>query len=327
MSLPVEPRFSIVVPAYNEAAYLGHALQALLQQDLAEPYEIIVVDNDSMDRTGEIAASYGVTVVTEPVRGICQARQRGTSEARGEIVVSTDADTVPPRDWLTRIDRQFRSSDRIVAVAGPCQYENPSWWARLYPKLLFGAVERVFAWTGHVFYISATNTAFRRSAFPGYDSTLTQGGDELDLLRRLRRRGRVVWDSSNIVTTSPRRLQQGLLYTFFISFLTFYLLAYLLNRVSSRQILGMAPVFRQERRTQQRQRGGRDSSSPGHARPVPSSRTSRTTDAGLRRVLWPEKLSWRVVLACALFVPIWAGLASYGLSAEVDIVVRLWTHL
>ncbi len=326
MSSPVEPRFSIVVPAYNEAAYLGHALQALLQQDLAEPYEIIVVDNDSMDRTGEIAASYGVTVVTEPARGICQARQRGTIEARGEIVVSTDADTIPPRDWLTRIDRQFRCSDRIVAVAGPCQYENPSWWVRLYPKLLFGAVERVFAWTGHVFYISATNTAFRRSAFPGYDSTLTQGGDELDLLRRLRRRGQVVWDSSNIVTTSPRRLQQGLLYTFFISFLTFYLLAYLLNRVSSRQILGMAPVFRQERRTQQRQRDGRDSSSPGHASPVTRSRTLRSTGAAVLRVLWPEQLTWRAVLALALFVPIWAGLASYGLSAGVDNLVRFWTH-
>ena len=64
---------------------------------------------------------------------------------------------------------------RIVAVAGPCQYENPSWWARLYPKLLFGAVDRVFAWTGRVFYISATNTAFRRSAFPGYDSTTDPG--------------------------------------------------------------------------------------------------------------------------------------------------------
>src|SRR4051794_27972494 len=100
MKPPEEPRFSIVVPAYNEVAYLGLALQALLQQDFAEPYEIIVVDNDSTDRTGEIAASYGVTVVRETARGVCQARQRGTIEARGEIVVSTDADTVPPRDWL-----------------------------------------------------------------------------------------------------------------------------------------------------------------------------------------------------------------------------------
>ena len=140
MNSPEEPRFSIVVPAYNEAACLGPALQALQLQDFREPYEIIVVDNDSTDRTGEIAASYGVTVVRETARGVCQARQRGTIEARGEIVVSTDADTVQPRDWLTRIDRQFRRSDQIVAVAGPCHYENPSWWARLYPKLLLSLI-------------------------------------------------------------------------------------------------------------------------------------------------------------------------------------------
>ncbi len=325
MNSPEKPRFSIVVPAYNEACYLGPALQAMQQQDFRGLYEIVVVDNGSTDRTGEVAESYGVRVVREPARGVCQARQRGTVEARGEIVVSTDADTVQPRDWLTRIDRQFRRSDRIVAVAGPCEYENPSWWARLYPKLLFGAVDRVFASTGRVFYLSATNIAFRRSAFPGYDSTMTQGGDELDLLRRLRRRGRVVWDSSNIVTTSARRLQKGLLYTFFVSFLTFYLLAYLLNRVCSRQILGIAPVFRQERRARQRRRGGRGSSSLAQVGLRPRRRALPTTSVAALRVRWPDRLRWRAVLALALFVPIGAGFVRYALSAEIENLIRFWT--
>jgi glycosyltransferase involved in cell wall biosynthesis len=325
MNSPEKPRFSVVIPAYNEACYLGPALHALQQQDFRGPFEIIVVDNDSTDGTGEMAASYGVTVVRETARGVCQARQRGTIEARGEIVVSTDADTVQPRDWLTRIDRQFRCSDRIVAVAGPCQYDNPSWWTRLYPRLLFGAVDRVFALTGRVFYFSATNTAFRRSAFPGYDSTMTQGGDELDLLRRLRRRGRVVWDSSNVVTTSARRLQKGLLYTFFVSFLTFYILTYLLNRVSSKQILGMAPVFRQERRPPHRRGGGRDSGSPAQAGLRQRRRALSSTSATVLRARWPDRLSWRAVLALALFVPIWAGLARYALSEEIEHLMRFWT--
>jgi glycosyltransferase involved in cell wall biosynthesis len=324
MTLPKRPRFSIVVPAYNEASYLGPTLQALQQQDFRGPYEIIVVDNDSTDGTGEIAASYGVTVVPETARGVCQARQRGTIEARGEIVVSTDADTVQPRDWLTRIDSQFRRSDRIAAVAGPCQYENPSWWARLYPKLLFGAVDRAFALTGRVFYVSATNTAFRRSAFSGYDSTLTQGGDELDLLRRLRHRGRVVWDSSNVVTTSTRRLQKGLLYNFFVTFLTFYLLAYLLNRVYSRQILGMAPVFRQERRPPRRQGASRGSGSPAQARLRPRRHVRSISSAAMLRVLSADRLNWRSILWLALFVPTWAGVVSYTLSEEIEILMRFW---
>jgi glycosyltransferase involved in cell wall biosynthesis len=92
-------RFSVVVPAYNEAAYLAGTLKALQRQDYGAPYEIIVVDNASTDGTAEIATGHGVRVVCEPEPGICQARQRGLVEARGQIVVSTDADTIQPPGW------------------------------------------------------------------------------------------------------------------------------------------------------------------------------------------------------------------------------------
>jgi glycosyltransferase involved in cell wall biosynthesis len=240
-------RFSVVVPAYNEAAYLGRALDSLQRQDYDGEYEIIVVDNNSTDDTAAIAARPGVRVVSEPQQGVCAARQRGADCARGEIIISTDADTTQPRHWLRTIDARFAASNQIVAVAGPCRYQNPSWWAKAYPTLLFGLVTVIYVLTGFVFYVSATNIAVRRSAFPGYDLKLTQGGDELDLLRRLRRRGSISWEQQNVVTTSARRLQRGLLYNFFMTFLVYYLLAYWLNRLSQRQTFGMAPAFRQER--------------------------------------------------------------------------------
>jgi glycosyltransferase involved in cell wall biosynthesis len=241
-------RFSIVVPAYNEAAYLGRALDSLLHQDYNGRYEVIVVDNNSTDGTAAVAAQYGVSVVKEPQQGVCAARQRGVDCATGEIIISTDADTTQPRDWLRTIDARFAESERVVAVAGPCRYQDPSWWAKAFPILLFGLVAKVYALTGFVFYVSATNIAVRRTAFPGYDLKLTQGGDELDLVRRLRRRGHVSWERQNVVTTSARRLQRGLLYNIFVSFLVYYLLAYWFNRLSQRQAFGMAPAFRQERR-------------------------------------------------------------------------------
>lgn len=240
-------RFSVIVPAYNEAAYIGRALHALRNQDYDGKYEIIVVDNNSTDDTAAVAAGFGARVVSEPQQGVCAARQRGVDCARGEIIVSTDADTTQPPDWLRTIDAGFATSDQVIAVAGPCRYQNPSWWAKAYPALLFGLVAVVYAVTGFVFYVSATNIAVRRSAFPGYDLRLTQGGDELDLLRRLRRRGFVSWERHNVVTTSARRLERGLLYNIFVSFLVYYLLAYWLNRLSQRQTFGMAPAFRQER--------------------------------------------------------------------------------
>jgi glycosyltransferase involved in cell wall biosynthesis len=242
-------RFSVIVPAYNEAAYLGQALDSLLHQDYDGTYEVIVVDNNSRDDTAAIAARYGVRVVQEPEQGVCAARQRGADCARGEIIISTDADTTQPRNWLRTIDARFAESAEVVAVAGPCRYMNPSWWAKAYPTLLFGLVAAIYALTGFVFYVSATNFAIRRTAFPGYDLKLTQGGDELDLLRRLRRRGEVTWERQNVVTTSARRLQRGLLYNFFVTFLVYYVLAYWLNRLSQRQTFGMAPAFRQEPRS------------------------------------------------------------------------------
>jgi glycosyltransferase involved in cell wall biosynthesis len=238
------PRYSIVVPAYNEAAYVGRALTSLQQQDFNGPYEIIVVDNNSTDGTAAVAADYGVQVEHEAQQGVCAARQRGVDASHGDIVVSVDADTIYPPNWLSTIDAQFAESPDTVAVAGPCRYQNPSWWAKAYPAMLFGLVAGIFAITGLVLYVSATNIAIRRSAFPGYDLRLTQGGDELDLLRRLRRRGPVVWVRHNVVSTSARRLQRGLIYNLFVSAFVYYILGYALNRLFAHRTIGMAPAFR-----------------------------------------------------------------------------------
>lgn len=227
------PRISVVVPAFNEEHYLADALESLQRQVGAPPYEVIVVDNNSSDATAAVARRYGVTVLHEPRPGVCAARQRGTAASRGDIVVSTDADTVHPPDWLFRIDAGFLRSPEVVLVAGPCRYLEPSWWADLYPKLLFGLVAAVHSRTGRLLYVTATNTAILRTAFPGYDPALTQGGDELAVLRSMRHRGRTVWEPDNGVATSPRRLDRGLAYSIVVSLIGRYLLTYLGRRLVS----------------------------------------------------------------------------------------------
>ena len=240
------PRFSVVVPAFNEAAFIGRTLLSLREQDFQGAVEVIVVDNNSTDDTADVARAFGAVVVCEERPGVCWARQRGTAAARGEIVLSTDADTVHPPDWLSRIDDRFRSDDECVAVAGPCRFSAAPLWARIYPTILFGAVHFLFGLTKRVFYATATNIAFRRSVFSGYDTTLTQGGDELGLLVRLRPQGRIIFDRSIVVTTSARRLRAGLVYNLFVTLIFYYLIGYLVNRVTSRTVLGMAPAFRDE---------------------------------------------------------------------------------
>jgi glycosyltransferase involved in cell wall biosynthesis len=244
---PGRPRYSVVIPAFNEQAYLGSCLASLAAQDYPAAFEIIVVDNNSTDRTAVIAAAAGATVVFEPEHGVCRARQRGTEVARGEIIVSTDADTTFSPGWLSGIDLAFARNAGAVAVAGPCRFVAAPGWGILYPKLLFGLVNLVKRTTGRVVYISATNIAFRKSVWTGYDTRLTQGGDELDLLRRLQAGGEVIFDPTNPTRTSSRRLDQGLLYNIAVTFFYYYVLGYALNRTFGRPVLGTAPPFRRSR--------------------------------------------------------------------------------
>src|SRR3954454_20136644 len=121
-------RLSVVIPCFNEADYVADTIRSLHRQDFAGEYEIVVVDNNSTDATAEIARGLGVRVVTEPVPGVCNARQAGTEASSGEIVVSTDADTTHGPDWLAKIDRSFRAGDDVVAVVGPCRYKDGPHW-------------------------------------------------------------------------------------------------------------------------------------------------------------------------------------------------------
>lgn len=239
------PRFSVVIPAINESLVIGDCLRSLSAQDFAGRYEVIVVDNNSTDNTAAIARSLGARVIHEPRAGVCFARQRGTEEACGEFVVSTDADTTFDPGWLSRIDASLTDRPRSVAVAGPCQWVAGPWWGGVYSRVLFGLVHLIYLVTGRVCYVSATNIAFRRSDWTGYDTRLTQGGDELDLLRRLRARGKVGFDLGNPTYTSARRLQRGLLYNVVVTCLFYYLLGYGLNRLCQRRVLGTAPAIRE----------------------------------------------------------------------------------
>lgn len=238
-------RFTVVVPAHNEASALPATLDSLLAQDFGGSVEIIVVDNASTDATAAVATSYGVRVVHEPDLGVCNARQAGVLAASGEVVVSTDADTVHPVHWLRRIDAALLARPDAVAVAGPCRYVDSPWWGRLFPTVGFSGIALGYRLTGRVGYLTATNVAYRREGFPGYNTVLTQGGDEVDLLRRLTACGPVIWDRRNLVRTSARRFRQGLLHTLVISYGYYYLASSLLNRLTGRRVIGPAPAVRE----------------------------------------------------------------------------------
>ena len=124
------PFISIVVPALNEEKLLCQCLSSLRKQDYAGDYEIIVVDNNSTDRTREIASRFGVKVASELNIGTGWARQRGLLEAGGKIVAFIDADTIAPRRWLRTLVRHLTRNHKIIAVTGPYAFFDVGTTAR-----------------------------------------------------------------------------------------------------------------------------------------------------------------------------------------------------
>ena len=237
-------RYSIVIPCFNEENYIEKSINSLKNQDFSGDFEIIVVDNNSTDNTANVAAKLGARVIKEANPGVCFAREKGTNEANGEIIISTDADTVFKKNWLSKIDQNFTKNNDLIAVCGPCRYMDGPWWGKVYTHFLFGYDYVYSKIAGHPFYVTATNIAFKKEHFEGYDLSTMQGGDELYLLHSLRKHGKIKFLISNTTLTSGRRLTKGLFYNLFVTFFYYYLGAYYLNKIFKKQIIGSAPAFR-----------------------------------------------------------------------------------
>src|SRR5688500_14589745 len=86
---------SFVVPAYNEEKYLPATLAAIhaAAREAGEPYEVVVADDNSSDRTADVAAEGGARVVTVHNRQIAATRNAGARATSGDMLIFVDADT------------------------------------------------------------------------------------------------------------------------------------------------------------------------------------------------------------------------------------------
>jgi glycosyltransferase involved in cell wall biosynthesis len=115
-------KLSVVIPALNAAATIRDTLNALRAQAGAPPFEIIVVDNGSVDDTPAIAEEFGVLLLREKTRGPAAARNCGLQTASGDIVLHLDADTVPSRRWVAELARAFDDPHVVIAAGNTMCY-------------------------------------------------------------------------------------------------------------------------------------------------------------------------------------------------------------
>lgn len=103
--------YSVIIPAYNEEALLEKTIKQLKEamKTISLNGEIIVTDNNSTDRTSEIAQTFGANVVFEPVNQISRARNAGTTIAKGRYFIFVDADTLVPAELLQNTIKNLES--------------------------------------------------------------------------------------------------------------------------------------------------------------------------------------------------------------------------
>jgi glycosyltransferase involved in cell wall biosynthesis len=94
--------YSVIIPAYNEEVLLPATLASLhlAMDSMQHKGEVIVVDNNSTDKTKQIAGKYNVRVIFEPFRQIARARNSGAKAAKSDFLIFLDADTILPPQLL-----------------------------------------------------------------------------------------------------------------------------------------------------------------------------------------------------------------------------------
>lgn len=200
-------RFSIVVPAHNEEAYLHETLARIRAIDYPAGYvEAIVVENGSTDRTFEIAQSYaGDTIrVIRSDKGVSRARNAGVAAAspKSDWIIFLDADTQLAPSFLAELDAFIRSSEKTYSV-GTCSILP-------YPDSRTARLWFSFYDIGH--RITKTSYALffaKRSLFPAirFDEARMMGED-LEVIRQARMHGAFFFLPTRSVMTSTRRFEQ-----------------------------------------------------------------------------------------------------------------------
>ncbi|MDD5193595.1 MAG: glycosyltransferase [Candidatus Nanoarchaeia archaeon] len=115
-------KISVIIPAYNEEKNLPVLIDALRNQT-EKDFEIIVVDNNSKDKTSEVAKKLADKTYECYEQGISATRNLGASKVQSEIIAFLDADSIPDKNWVKTIKDNFKDP-KLSAISGLSIFEN-----------------------------------------------------------------------------------------------------------------------------------------------------------------------------------------------------------
>jgi len=184
-------KLAFVIPAYNEEALIGKCVESVLAEvkRSGRDCEIVVVNNNSTDRTAEIAAAAGARVVDEKQKGIVSARDAGFHATTAELVANIDGDTMVTPGWLDIVFDEFEKDPRLVCLSGPYVYYDLNPWQRFLTGAFYGLTTLIYWLNRYVLRVGSVvqggNFVLKRDA---WIKARIQPGDQI--LRRGHRRRR-----------------------------------------------------------------------------------------------------------------------------------------
>jgi len=212
---PVGEPVTVLVPAYNEAKCIENTVRSLMASD--HPIEVLVIDDGSTDGTARIVEAMGlpnVRVIRQLNAGKPAALNRGLANARYDIVVMMDGDTVFETSTVRELVQPF-GDPRVGAVAGNAKVGNKDSligaWQHIEYVMGFNLDRRMYDILGCMPTIPGAVGAFRRSALEPFggmsDDTLAE---DTDVTMALHRAGwRVVYaENARAWTEAPETVQQ-----------------------------------------------------------------------------------------------------------------------
>lgn len=207
------PKVSFIVPAFNEEKNLPSCL-ASLRSLKGECYEILVVDNNSTDRTAVVAKEFCDRVVLCATQGIAAARNEGARHARGEILAFIDADARVSQGWLSAA---LRVIERSGVVTGWNYFRERNPWFAFYfnsYSIAFFALQMTSCLFGATM-VAGNNMMIRRDLFDQAGGFPRYVGEDVKLARVLSSQKVIpAFCLGMIVSYSSRRFRkQGFLRT------------------------------------------------------------------------------------------------------------------
>jgi len=195
-------KVSVVVPAFNEEKLIVQSLGAIRAAmgafaERSWESELIVCDNNSTDRTAELARSAGAKVVFEPVNQIARARNRGAEAAGGDWLIFIDADSYPEKGLFENV-ADIIQTGKFIYGGSAIKLQGGRIAAAMVTSL-WNSISRLTKYAAGSFIFCET-AAFRKIG--GFDNGLF-ASEEIDLSQRLKRLARETGKKAIILRQHP----------------------------------------------------------------------------------------------------------------------------